>query len=90
MFDLKFTLSDVTSFLPDNLSGLYAKGFPIFYFPIGRLFYLRDICFDFLYFYFLIVWKDLRELLLALVIFPLQQKTNKQTNKQINKKEKTL
>ena len=53
---------------------------PHFQFSRCYVLCLRGIYFSFLYFSFLIIWKDLRQLLLVLVIFILQQK-NKQRNK---------
>ena len=44
---------------------------------------LRDICFDFPYVSFLMIWKDLRELLHVLVIFVLQQKKSSKKTKKI-------
>ena len=38
---------------------------------------LRDTCFDLLHFSFLIIWKDLRELVFVLVTFAPQQKKQK-------------
>ena len=45
------------------------------------VFYLGYTCFNFLHFSFLIIWKDLRELLLVLVIFAPQQKKSKKTKR---------
>ena len=53
---------------------------PYFQFPRCYVLCLRGIYFSFLYFSFLIIWEDLRQLQLVLVIFILQQK-NKQRNK---------
>ena len=66
--------------------------FPYFQFPRCCVVCLRDTCFEFQYFSFLIIRKDLRELLLSLVIFALQQekKKKKKRNKQNNKKRYNL
>ena len=52
-------------------------------FPRSSVLYLRDTCFDWLHFFFLIIWKNLRELLLILVIFAPQQKKSKKEKKMI-------
>ena len=67
-----------------------AKSFPISNFLVTLYFILEIL----LHFYFLIIWKDLRELLLVLVIFALQQKKSisifsiKKKKKQKKKKKK--
>ena len=54
-------------------------------FPPSSVFYLRDTCFDLLHFFFLIIWKDLWELLLVFVIFaPRQKKMAKRQQKRYN------
>ena len=58
--------------------------FPHFQFHRWSVIDLTDTCFDVLYFSSLIIWMDLRELLLVLVIFPLQHKTTKTKNKRYN------
>ena len=50
-------------------------------FPRCSVLYLKNTFLDFLHFSFLIKWKDLRELLLVLVIFALQQKKVKKKKK---------
>ena len=56
------------------------KSFTRFHIPCCHVLCLRNICFDFLYFSFLMIWRYLKELQLALVIFSLQQKTSNKTN----------
>ena len=55
--------------------------FPYMYFPCFSVLYLRDTCFDLLHLSFLIIWKDLRELLLVLIIFAPQQKKQQKDKK---------
>ena len=55
--------------------------FPHFSIPRCSVFYLGDICFVFLHFFPLIIWKDLRKLQLVLIIFALQQKQTKKIQK---------
>ena len=75
------------SYLTDHQIQMLKKrkceSFPHFQFLRCYVFCLRNTCFGFLYFSFLIVWKDLREVLLALVIF-----TCSSTKKQAKKKNK--
>ena len=47
-------------------------------------------CFNFLYYSFLIIWKDLKELLLVLIIFALQQKNMQKIKKRYNLMMKSL
>ena len=59
--------------------------FPHFSIHHCSVFYLEDICFVFLHFSFLIIWKDLRKLQLVLIIFALQQKQTKKIYKKPKK-----
>ena len=58
--------------------------FPNFQFPRCYVRSLRVTCFDFLYFSFLIIWTDLKELLLVLLIFVPQQKKQAIKQKRFN------
>ena len=55
-----------------------AKGVPISYFPVALYFILNTRLSAL---FFIIIWKDLLELLLVLVIFPLQQKNKQKKRK---------
>ena len=55
-------------------------------FPISRCYVLclRDTCFNFLYFSFLLIWKHLKGLLRVLVVFALQQNNKQKSKKRYN------
>ena len=82
---LTFPFSISISYLTDHQIQMLKKRkcerFPHFQFTCCHVLCIRDTGFDFLYFPFLIMWKDLREQLLVSVIFALQQKTSNKTKK---------